>query len=54
MILVKGELVQSSTYFTKVFCSSRGADVAVKGFSAFLDMRRYARVGFLKSVPENM
>ena len=33
--------MQSSAYFTKDFCWSRGADVTMKGFSAFLDMKRY-------------
>ena len=39
-ILVKGSSVQSSACFTKGFRKSQGADVTVKGFSSFLDMRR--------------
>ena len=42
VILVEGEYMLSSTYFfTEGFCQSRGAVVTMKGFSAFLDMRRY-------------
>ena len=33
--------MQASTYFTNIFCQSQGADVTMKGFSAFSDMRRY-------------
>ena len=29
-----------STHFTKVFCQSQGSDITMKGFSAFLDMKR--------------
>ena len=42
VILVKGEYMQSSTYFfAKVFCWSKGAVFTIKDFSAFLDIRRY-------------
>ena len=37
----------------EVFCYSRASAVIIKGFSAFLDMRR-CRIGIMKSVPENI
>ena len=36
----KGSSVQSSTHSQKVFCYSWGADITIKGFCAFLDMKR--------------
>ena len=47
MILVKGEYMQSSTYFPRRFplvlnlLWSRGTVITMKDFSAFLDMGRY-------------
>ena len=42
VILVKGEYMQSSTYFfAEGFCQSQGTVVTMKDFSIFLDMRRY-------------
>ena len=41
VILVKREFMQSNIYLTKGFLlQSQGADVTMKGFSAFPDMRR--------------
>ena len=41
MILVKGEYMQSSSYFfVEDYCWSPGAEVTMKNFSAFLDTRR--------------
>ena len=40
VILVKGEFMQSSVYFCRRFLLVTGADVTMKEFSAFLDVRR--------------
>ena len=40
VVLVKGEFIQSSTFFAEVFCQPWGADVTMRGFSALLDRRR--------------
>ena len=58
VILVKGEHMQSSTYFLYKVSSSLMKLLLVlrnschhEGFNAFLDMRRY-RIGLIKSAPE--
>ena len=49
MILVKVEFTQSSTYFTRGFVESQGADVTMKGLSAFLEeMQGLGSNDFLK------
>ena len=50
VILVNREFMQPSTYLTKGFLlQSQGADVTMKGFRAFPDMRRLgSRDQFLK------
>ena len=41
VILVKGDTCnQAHIFCRRLYCSSRGADVSVNDFSAFLDVRR--------------
>ena len=50
VILMKGEIRATKDTFAEGCCQSRGADVSLKGLSAFLD----ARIGLIKSSPENI
>ena len=35
------------------YCKSQGTDILVNDFSAFLSMKRYKKLGFIKFSPEN-